>query len=889
MIVVAGDFIQYATPPPGEDLSREVLSRYSRSNLIAFCDSQVKAGMEQLRGDAVRRNRIYIPELYVQPSLLKSRFRDFLSSGHRAFALVADSGMGKTCWSCHVALECAAMGQPALFYTAFDVRHGIFSAIAEDLGWELSPQHTVQNAVKLFLSVFENEGVLVFVDGLDEIDPAVARDVTDDFLRRTEGTTARLVVSCKSTSWGQIKEWSGVPSRLFEAAGESTVYYRAQDVTSEEFWAVVGRYRDFYQFDGTFEHRALEDCRRSPFLLRIMFEVAVGLGLHNITYTTREYYEAYFEKALGSFGDDTYVVQGLLIDLAGALYSMNTEMAEVDRLGGTLHYNFLQWLPRLLSQGILLSQGSGRAEVVGFYFAKMRDYLAAFRFLDWRHLDAEAFGSRITQESLSGLRLDVLNLYYSLAVAGHQRVLDGFVYRNALEYVSLYESAINKDFPAFKGAFEPYGADLADLDRSIGLVGFFDTVEREISEYGFRLITQGDEKVLLLPVISRGDAETSREQTRTLANIGGVSTLHYRTTLDGFRCQGIASEVVQNEVLEGVDFATRKGLLDESRNRRLLEERVLGVAVRYYKDFLGIRDGFFSDSHFPLRLDQIEKAALYYGAVQILEEAWREERIADGRIPREPDVAGMAVYRWQIPVDEQSDIFAQARAAADRGELLKSAYYEDDDLIKISTLDDIANLRALGVTQIEDAIVPGWDDLQSGSREFYLKWKPETLGAILAKVYSAFLDEYRTLVQYNFPTLCDEFALFKEMPVQILIPIGDEGAPTGYIYECSDTEVTDNSAFVCRSSEVEIDQREQNLQYGGRTLMIRRGDWRHPSLLLDPCLNHDAHAPFELDWHKTVLRNLVYERVRRDLEAAYPKLALRYGAEISVPTGLEKN
>ena len=78
---------------------------YSEENLLNFCKQQHIEYMKQLKESKERPALAFIPELYQPSNKLSEAFSKFLQSDSKLFAVIADSGKGKTNWICHEATK----------------------------------------------------------------------------------------------------------------------------------------------------------------------------------------------------------------------------------------------------------------------------------------------------------------------------------------------------------------------------------------------------------------------------------------------------------------------------------------------------------------------------------------------------------------------------------------------------------------------------------------------------------------------------------------------------------------------------------------------------------------------------------------------------------------
>src|SRR6185369_3031450 len=167
-----------------------------------------------------------------------------------------------------------------LFFRAGTVRQGILKAIGEDLDLNLTPQSSELRAATRFFDIFAQDRVVIMVDEIDEIDRATAVELVDDFLRKTSGGNVKLIVTCKTSALEDFLDYRGTPTYLSEALYEidKNRAYILAEMGDDQFARTIDRYRRFFHFEGLFEDRVIDDCKRNPFLLRVMFEVASDKG-----------------------------------------------------------------------------------------------------------------------------------------------------------------------------------------------------------------------------------------------------------------------------------------------------------------------------------------------------------------------------------------------------------------------------------------------------------------------------------------------------------------------------------------------------------------------------------------------------------------------------------
>ncbi len=556
---------------------------YSQENLRMFCAKQVGSYMETLKGSTDDRDKKFIPELYETRHDVQISLEQFMESGSNCFAVVGDTGRGKTCWVCHSALRYLEEENPVFFYRGSDIEEGIFGALSEDLNWTFSTQVDEIQGIKRLLELFKQEDILIFVDSLDEISPSRARKILDNFLRRVEGTRVKLIATCKSETWGTLLEYDGIPtllsSRVFKPRDDQADISRG--FNQQEFFSVVNKYRSFYHYRGAFESSVVESCRTDPFLLRVMFEVAAQKHLSHISYSTIEFYRYYFTKLSRRFGSSKDALQHFLISAAKCFFIHNSDELDLDVIIDDLSLSSNESIPTIFFDLNILERFERDDSIyVRFYFERLRDYLIAYRAFKWPELSAQDFSEVFKTLEARSVQLDTLSLYYSLAKDEHKRVIDSSVYENACQYVWMYQDILDEHFMPFKDRFLPH------TFGKIGFLGGIDLARREIAWYGVRAIRDADKPVVLLPV-----RKGINPSTDNAAYLHGALRQTWRMGAKGFKDADAVKEIVWEEMQSSLIEIIKQGKLDESKNRSLLIERIIAISFSFYSDYFPSKVG----------------------------------------------------------------------------------------------------------------------------------------------------------------------------------------------------------------------------------------------------------------------------------------------------------
>lgn len=234
---------------------------YSKENVRNFCRAQIKERMNTLMGSQEVPDRKFIPALFVGSKELRKAVNEFLESGKTAFAVVGESGKGKTCALCGLASELIEQ-YPTLFYRARELSGDLAKTMCDDFNWQFSTRLDEVSLLKRLHGLFKGETIIVLIDGLDEWTLADREEVLGNFARHVRSLGIRLIVSCKATQWGGFLAKDGTPTpfslELFQKGRQSFGYF-LKPLDDEEFHVLIRRYREFYAFNGRWQGCAIGD------------------------------------------------------------------------------------------------------------------------------------------------------------------------------------------------------------------------------------------------------------------------------------------------------------------------------------------------------------------------------------------------------------------------------------------------------------------------------------------------------------------------------------------------------------------------------------------------------------------------------------------------------
>jgi hypothetical protein len=846
---------------------------YSKENLMRFCEEQVSLYMKPLKGSKDEQDKKYIKEIYESPNKLEESLNTFISQADSSsFVLVAKSGMGKTCWTCHIAESLLESGIPILFYRANDVKKGIFEAIKDDLNWTLSPQFNVEEGMKRFFEVFQNDTVFIVVDGLDEIKISLARDITEDFFRRIKSRNVKFISSCKTEVWPSLLMKDEIPLLISEETfNKGFTLYEMED---EQFYLMIEKYRQFYNFKGLFQDQVLKDCKRNFYLLRVMFDVASSESNGNLTYTSASFFQKYFRKIVNRFEvDEQESIESILHDIGKLIYENNSDYVDVQEVRNSLRLSPLDKLPsRLFDLNILDKQEGVHSDKIGFYFQRFRDYIIAFRILRWQHCSSNEFEEQQKNRvEINGVKLNVLEMYYTLANDEHKRILDRPIYDIAYEYVSFYEKLINTYFPDLKEEFHPKTKD------EIGFVGYFDISKPAMIMHGFRSITISDPKVLLIPASGKDSLKDNN-----LDVLYGVETGMRMRFPSIFTEQiNVAEEVIGYDIPTELQNIITKGKLNEEFSIPLMEEKLLAIGYSFYPEYIGVdsRVSGMMIKGFPLA--KLKEGVLTKRALRILEDELIQNKIKSEKIKvsRQKSIVS---YYYTFSEKERKILKEKAIQIGKGGIFYQSIIRYSIENFEVDILNTISILERKGVKEICDPLAVRRESL-SKFNELYrgCQFDIEYAESFFCELLNRGLAEYRTLIETNFSALKEAFVIYMDTPLTFFISleksehrhrtlgfteeIGKPFDDGDYVYSVK--VVHGNGVWNFRNEKI----------VEGRKYKIIRGTRGYFDEFLTPSL---TFCSFKGKDYLLCIRSLTYSLIAEECNAMLNLLAEKYGVEL---------
>jgi hypothetical protein len=843
--------------------------RLSLENLLRFSRAQVDSALTQLRGSAAAPTKQYIPETHVPRQAVEVALQELLRSSQSTLALVAESGMGKTSTMCHCPGAIFDAGHAVLFFRGSELGSSLLQTIANEFAWTFTEHLSPPALMRRLSRALGKRRLLLFIDAIDEWQRDDAYRQLGSLARHLP-TTVKLVVSCKSSRWPLFLEQRGV-STDFEAhllRHNNRPGLLLTPFADLEFYLALRKYGHFYGFHGVWDQSLLEEARRSPFFMRIAFEVARDLGLNQLRETTREVFERYFEGCLGKTSRRP-LSERLLEAVAKALFDSNSDRIEVERLRELFGLRIVDDLPEepFLSGALERARGTDSAsETVRFVFDGLRNYVIA-RKCRWHEQSGDALRTMFDGAGV-GVQEEAFLAYYRLAPEAHKRALDHRCFPAAASFLAAYKGIVQDHFAFFASSFPP--GDFAHT----GLVIEVNLRTGEGYGYGLRRLKPGDPEILLLPAAS--DIWFADSLARW-----GAGGLRYRLTDDDWlHSENPFHELLRVNIVGLLQGIVQTGALNEQATPDLAKE-LLAAAVLSKPELLNEPNRGPGSEGLPLTVGRIRYWLLLQQHWHRLERELVHGKLDQGAIPFRQEGAFISYEPPPLTEDERQELRRRSDSLIAQG-----AAVEGPRMIPFDNLADRLK-RAIAAVGSDDAIIAQPLFRHAHRYRMGIPWTTQALDELLADhrhFLSLFLANYQRLVAGNFPTLKDHFALFRRLPVLIQVavrpPLGPGGEPStfadffipdGFPLEDNVIEAVDFSDRVSLATV----RSGVPILIGGRPFKWVMG--HHNLVLLHLMGGYRRHPDLGLRSEYTVVRDFTYSWIEDETAKVVTALGRVYG------------
>ena len=779
-----------------DDAARH-LFRFSPEFVRAFFEAQMKLGMSELKGSA-SSGRYYAPELFVSRSEIEGWFAQWLESDVPAFAIVGDSGTGKTNSMCNLA-EAASQQHLVLFYQALRLRENLVASVQDDLAWEFGTNKHISFFIDRFVELARSTDsqIIIFVDGLDEF-PGDKRHLLNDLIaliQRMRGLPIKLCVSCKLFDWAEFVIDRGesfnqlalntFPLRQSVQHSQSSGWPSAKGIgvhldvfTEEERESAFLKYKEAFDLTGELEGDLYKECA-FPLMLKFVAQAYQGGDLRlSWSFSNIEVFQKYLDNRLGRIGATRRsIARRILNTLAVISVEQGSRLVDVDALASKM-----QWTDdtrdifyELCRHNFLRTGSSIAHEKVTFTFERIRAYIYTTMVKNWHESEITPAIQDIQSISDHPLGRETIEFYFTHIDRGQTELLTEIAIADFDLFIVLtstleFRSSISDIAPESQADVYSKRLNQFTIAHSRIKHAHFPELRKLIRPY-----SDSDTGVWATPGVSmmqlRACTEDYPQQViRVLGELlpgAGVGPVYLGTNE---LANLLPQKFAWNLILEDLNnFFEHKNLYDGA-NPEMLQEQIWDTLL-YYPMFWSAGHPESFRSHFQV---------LGYSESEDV----RDILIADvlDRIPK---------YLSSKVMELQNESLSQQRKRD-----------------AVSSCKDILKLRELLISL--SSLTPTLKQPRFRRRTLFETIRDESNSIAARQVVSELVDlvlaEYQPMIETNFPALADKFSFcsavtHRPLLVETAIIPGDDRTSINYAILPTTVHLPSNPMIVISHSD----------------------------------------------------------------------------------------
>jgi hypothetical protein len=859
------------------DLRYEALKNfigYSLNNMKLFSRSQYEDRMQRLKGDISQLDKKkYIPELFLPRKKLIDEFDNHMKSSSKCFALIGESGVGKTNYICNL-VEYFSEKHIVFFFNSANLVKPIIETMKEDFDWFFSSQLEAIEILRRIKALTDNDKVkgkvCFFFDAIDEAPSRNFNLDVEDFLSKLKRfPNIKVCVSCKSSEWHRFLSIKDTPSYLSEVLykvekdeaifqkknrhtkqlrTDNILGYRVERFSDYEIRELDKRYKTFFKYKGQISGDLKSECKLG-FMLRVLAEVYRGEPLP-VSVSTCEVLDKYLKMKLDKM-DDPEIAKNSLRAIGKAL--IESEKSHDDSRSGYVEESKLRERlglsisekihPELFSYNLLsrVYLHDGR-EFIGFYYTKIRDYIITIHSLGLPSLNEKDFRELIPDLFNGIVGQSTINWYSTIAKPEHHKILLEYTQTRALLFLNEYESILEHNFPNLKESFLPY------TSGKIG-IAMVDIRNRFFGSYGFFPLTNGNQNIIEV-IRPSSDIELTKEMIRRgvkIYTIEGPSFFNKDP-----------KDAAKKEIKRQLEKIIEEGLLNEDNNFGILLEKIIAILNNYRKELeLKPQDNnYYSPwtyEFLPSTCDEIlERIKIFYAKRYFREKKARELKINDYakldnyEIEREAKKA--IAENIYIPEPDIAGSFPPFKV------LKKSILRYKERKTRIDK-PLLPHPDILEKDKIMGRIEQTGSDGRSIADRLIVQYSDGQLKKYIQSFFFTFIKEYKILVETCFHKFKEQLPFYSSLPIYFYFEAETQiqhSWPLIYCYRKSASEKTVVDGEINPlNSKIRLDSNDLICSTSFGALFYSRTSFK-----LDPGL-----ASSRADYY-CVIRNMVLQKIR---------------------------
>lgn len=706
-------------------------------NLMLFCEKQTKSNLVNLIADADNSERKFIPDAYLRREGLIESFNEFIeykpnvknitsvSRDNTVFAIIGESGFGKTNAIIDLVNDFGSNSNPVLFFNGSRISSGLLEELAFEFNWEFDGERTGVNVIKRLDEILSQHDLFltIFIDAIDEV-PAQNFEINfDNFIKNLPSNNFKICLSCKESSWSRFLTIASDPSYIkgsvfSKRKDENTALsFKIDAFSNSELEEAIEKYRQ--QFGLPEIEGSTKELCKNPLILRIISEIYEGtnhIPSNVINQTVLiKYIDTKLKKSTTPEKDLKF------LSLFGLkLFDNNTELIFQDELKEDLD------VPEYLVAYSLLKRTKddvGRC-LIGFEYDYIRNFIICYHSLKLDCLPPKEIIDVMAQKIHQDIPRSVFSYFERRAKDEVRKVMriefSKYNYSRAQEFVEKYQEILDTEFPKIKQKFYPF------TDDEIGLLVFYQLNPYYAPRYGFRAISGTEEKVIWLTKENWFDVPMKVQWD--IAHKHDISAL---ITSSGF-IDSVPEDCARTSIDVQLRKIIEKRALNEFNNFVLMEEFTLD-AMSNFNNWLGLPDfnATFWEKALPILIDDL---------ISRTREVIKTTSMKVGHVVySDPTIEKLSNYLARLKT-KKSTILTTLLPFPSKSKIPRLGAW----LINEFTLDEL--------------------------RDYLITY------------FKLVLQEYKLLVDYNFPHLKDKLETYKKMPVRVIGEIEQKNMRYGLTY-----------------------------------------------------------------------------------------------------------
>lgn len=396
-----------------------------------YCTLHVENNMVDLKGTPDQLGR-YSSLLHTSRTTINESFDNFLLSNFLCFALIGDSGIGKSNEMCAIVENIKATDHLVLFYRGGQLLNSLQNSLANDFEWEFERTDPPARIINRFadLARKHNTKLVIFIDGLDEYtgNIEILKEELVFLSSKLDPKFTRLCVSCKVHDWkrfiydrNQILNIYG--KTIFPQNKEEFPGFWLHNFDQTELTNAWDKYKAIFNISSDLRGETRKACE-FPLMLRLVCETyknstkQIPSNLTNI-----EIFHKYWDHKISGFPEEQQLLierivceaaecfiknDSLELDETDFMKSLDTTLSASLAYKDTVRYSFLTRQKREHNTFILT-----------FPFEKLLSYAYTLKTRKWHRINnGESISNEINRIIFSRLGRSVLYFYLEVYEGG---------------------------------------------------------------------------------------------------------------------------------------------------------------------------------------------------------------------------------------------------------------------------------------------------------------------------------------------------------------------------------------------------------------------------------------------------------------------------------------